>query len=87
MHFSASTFMAIYWHQFSKENALFVLFGTNFNFTRNLFNIMITKIDTKIAPPKGAILEKIKRQHQHQRKKAIYLMPNLHFFGANKVQI
>ena len=39
-------------------------------------------------PSKGAIWDEISVQHQHQSmKKALYLTPNWHFFGANKVQI
>ena len=50
--------------------------------------IFIKEIGAETAPSNGTIRDEFSEQHQHQgTKKATYSMPNLLFFGANKVHI
>ena len=49
---------------------------------------MIKTNDAGTTPVKGSICDEFSEKYQHQRnKKAQYVIPNKHVFGANKVQI
>ena len=52
---------------------------------KSLLNNFKTGVGT--ASSNGASWDECREQHQHQsNKKALYSMPNLYFFGANKVK-
>ena len=76
MHFSASTFITPYLHQFSEEVQIF---GTNLHYIWCKFSIIFLNNWLQNCNFKwGDFIE----QHKHQMtKNAPYSMPNLHFFG------
>ena len=87
MHFSFSTLMAPYLHQFSAvvQKMQFEI-EINSNYIWCKFGIMI-KLMPVVLPSNDAILDEFSEQHQHHSIKKSTIFNVLHLFVANKVQI